>query len=422
MAQPARAALDADATNDSTAAYSVQALEEGDAGNGIRVEVHHPDDAPADQFRVEVRRGEDHEVFDGLTTTRRQRNNVVTVVNQRSKLIRLEETAAADAALARPAAGAVVLDGGAPAPTDVVIGATEYVGDSADRTGFAGLETVETVTMVCVPDLMAAYEQGKLDLEQVKAVQLAMIAHCELMGDRMAILDPPPGLNAQQIREWRVDVAGYDSKYAALYWPQVKVFDPLSGQNRFMPPSGHVAGMWARSDGQRGVHKAPANEVLFGVIDLETRITRGEHDLLNPVAVNCIRSFPGRGIRVWGARTLSSDPAWRYINVRRLFNYVESSILAGTSWVVFEPNDTDLWGRVKRTISTFLYRVWLDGALFGTTAEQAYYVKCDDETNPSEVIESGQVVCEIGISPVKPAEFVVFRLAQLPSGTSAIKE
>ena len=276
--------------------------------------------------------------------------------------------------------------------------------------------------MVCVPDLMAAYEQGKLDLEQVKAVQLAMIAHCELMGDRMAILDPPPGLNAQQIREWRVDVAGYDSKYAALYWPQVKVFDPLSGQNRFMPPSGHVAGMWARSDGQRGVHKAPANEVLFGVIDLETRITRGEHDLLNPVAVNCIRSFPGRGIRVWGARTLSSDPAWRYINVRRLFNYVESSILAGTSWVVFEPNDTDLWGRVKRTISTFLYRVWLDGALFGTTAEQAYYVKCDDETNPSESIEAGQLVVEIGIAPVKPAEFVVFRLSQFSAGgTSEIE-
>jgi phage tail sheath protein FI len=205
--------------------------------------VHHPDDAPADQFRVEVRRGEDHEVFDGLTTTRRQRNNVVTVVNQRSKLIRLEETArgrrsaraTGSQALSCSTAGHLLR-------TDVVIGASEYVGDSADRTGFAGLETVETVTMVCVPDLMAAYEQGKLDLEQVKAVQLAMIAHCELMGDRMAILDPPPGLNAQQIREWRVDVAGYDSKYAALYWPQVKVFDPLSGQSRFMPPSGHVAG------------------------------------------------------------------------------------------------------------------------------------------------------------------------------------
>jgi Bacteriophage tail sheath protein len=238
----------------------------------------------------------------------------------------------------------------------------------------------------------------------------------------MAILDPPPGLNAQQIKEWRVDKAGYDSKYAALYWPRIKVFDPASGQNIYVPPSGHMAGIWARTDGTRGVHKAPANEVVRGAITLETTITKGEHDSLNPVNVNCIRAFPGRGVRVWGARTLSSDPAWRYVNVRRLFNYVEKSILGGTHWVVFEPNDNLLWGAVKRTIAAFLYRVWLDGALFGTTPEQAFYVKCDDETNPSEVIEAGQVVCEIGIAPVKPAEFVVFRLAQLPSGTSALSE
>jgi hypothetical protein len=170
------------------------------------------------------------------------------------------------------------------------------------------------------------------------------------------------------------------------------------------------------------VHKAPANEVVRGAVDVETRITKAEHDLLNPVGVNCIRAFPGRGIRVWGARTLSSDPAWRYVNVRRLFNYVEASILAGTQWVVFEPNDHELWGRMIRTINGFLYRVWADGALFGETAQQAFYVKCDDETNPSESIEAGQVVCEIGIAPVKPAEFVVFRLAQLPSGTSALSE
>jgi hypothetical protein len=180
--------------------------------------------------------------------------------------------------------------------------------------------------------------------------------------------------------------------------------------------------VWARNDATRGVHKAPANEVVRGAVAVATQITKGEHDLLNPVGVNCVRAFPGRGIRIWGARTLSSDPSWRYINVRRLFNYVETSILSGTNWVVFEPNDPDLWGRMRRTIAGFLYRVWLDGALFGTTPEQAYYVKCDDETNPSEVIEAGQVVCEIGIAPVKPAEFVVFRLAQLPSGTSAVAE
>jgi phage tail sheath protein FI len=276
--------------------------------------------------------------------------------------------------------------------------------------------------MVSVPDLMAAYQAGALDADQVKSVQLAMIAHCELMGDRMAILDPPPGLNAQQIRDWRVNDAGYDSKFAALYWPWVKSFDPVSGQNIHVPPSGHMAGIWARSDATRGVHKAPANEVIRGAVDLELRITKAEHDLLNPVGINVLRAFPGRGIRVWGARTLSSDASWRYINVRRLFNYIEGSILQGTQWVVFEPNDPELWGRMIRTINSFLYRVWSDGALFGRTQEQAFYVKCDDETNPSETIEAGQVVCEVGIAPVKPAEFVVFRLAQLPTGVSAVTE
>ena len=239
--------------------------------------------------------------------------------------------------------------------------------------------------MLAVPDLMAVYQKGMIDLEGVQAVQLAMIAHCELMGDRVAILDAPPGLNAQQVKEWRVDKAGYDSKYAALYWPWIKVVDPITGQGMLVPPSGHMAGIWARNDDTRGVHKAPANEIVRGALSLELQITKGEHDLLNPVGINCIRSFPGRGIRVWGARTLSSDPAWRYLNVRRLFNYVEESILEGTQWVVFEPNDLTLWQRVKRTLNAFLVRVWRDGALFGATPDEAFYVKCDAETNPPEV-------------------------------------
>jgi uncharacterized protein len=248
-----------------------------------------------------------------------------------------------------------------------------------------------------------------------------MIDHCELMGDRVAILDPPPGLNAQQVRDWRVERTGYDSKYAALYWPWVKVLDPLTGLQKFMPPSGALAGIWGRSDDTRGVHKAPANEVVRGALDIEVNVTRGEHDQLNPQGVNVIRAFPGRGIRVWGARTLSSDPAWRYINVRRLFNFIESSILAGTQWVVFEPNDLDLWQRIKRTINAFLLRQWRDGALFGATPGEAFYVKCDSETNPPEVVDAGQVIVEIGIAPVKPAEFVVFRLAQY-SGGAGIEE
>jgi phage tail sheath protein FI len=297
----------------------------------------------------------------------------------------------------------------------------QYVGKPADRTGFAGLEAVDQVTMLSVPDLMAAHQQGLIDSEGVQAVQLAMIAHCELMGDRVAILDAPPGLNAQQAQEWRVHKAGYDSKYATLYWPWIKVFDPLKGAPALIPPSGHMAGVWARSDGTRGVHKAPANEVVRGAISLELNITKGEQDQLNPVGVNCIRSFPGRGVRVWGARTLSSDPAWRYINVRRLFNYLEESILEGTQWVVFEPNDMDLWERVKRTVNSFLLREWRNGALFGATPNEAFYVKCDAENNPSETIDAGQLIVDIGVAPVKPAEFVVFRIAQFSGGTSLME-
>jgi phage tail sheath protein FI len=271
--------------------------------------------------------------------------------------------------------------------------------------------------MVAVPDLMAAYLAGRIDRDGVRAVQTAMIAHCELMGDRMAILDPLPDLNPQQVREWRMNEAGYDSKFAALYWPWLKVMGP-DGRVMALPPSGHLAGIWARNDATRGVHKAPANEVVRGAIGVGLALTRAEQDNLNPVGVNCIRAFPGRGIRVWGARTLSSDPAWRYINVRRLYNYVESSVRLGTQWVVFEPNDKSLWERVIRTLRSFLFTVWQDGGLFGDTMEQAFYVKCDDETNPSESIEIGRLVCEIGLAVVKPAEFVVFRLAQLPTGTA----
>ncbi len=189
-----------------------------------------------------------------------------------------------------------------------------------------------------------------------------------------------------------------------------------------MPPSGSIAGLWGRNDDARGVHKAPANEVVRGAIDVQVNITKNEHDLLNPVGVNVIRSFPGRGIRVWGARTLSSDPSWRYLNVRRLFNFIEESILIGTQWVVFEPNDLDLWQRISRTIRGFLLTQWREGALFGATPDEAFYVKCDAETNPPELVDGGQVTVEIGIAPVKPAEFVVFKIAQLSSGGSGVSE
>lgn len=395
----------------------VRAIEGGSAGNSVRVEVTEASEPGPDTFKLIIRKDDQQEVYDNVTTKRGQ-SNVITAVKQ-SKLVTIEEMRGEEAktgTLAAPRKGAEVVLAGGTDPAPRKIKADDYVGNAADRTGFSGLEAVDDVTMVSVPDLMAAYQSGMIDDDGLKAVQLAIIAHCELMADRVAILDPPPGLRPQQLKTWRMDVAGYDSKYASLYWPWITVMDPRSGKPTFVPPSGHIAGVWARNDDTRGVYKAPANEVMRGVIELQSDLTRGEHDQLNPIGVNCIRTFPGQGIRVWGARTLSSDPEWRYLNVRRLFNYIEKSILNSTNWVVFEPNDRFLWDSVRRTIEAFLRRVWRSGALFGETPSQAYFVRCDEHNNPAENRDAGILTVDVGIAPVKPAEFVVFRLSQFSEG------
>ena len=194
--------------------------------------------------------------------------------------------------------------------------------------------------------------------------------------------------------------------------------DPLSGDLVLTPPSGHVAGIWARTDALRGVHKAPANEPVRGAVDLAYRVTRPEHDVLNPKGVNVIRFFAGEGIRLWGARTLAAEASeWRYLNVRRLSISIEQAIANGTRWMVFEPNDFTLWRSIRRDIGAFLTRVWRDGALLGRTPEEAFFVKCDEETNPADVRDAGMVVAHIGIAVVKPAEFVVFKLSQWAGGT-----
>jgi phage tail sheath protein FI len=396
--------------------------------SGVSVEVADADgeNPPEDRFKVLVRQGDQVAETYEASTRRNVKGYLVTQARS-SKLIEVTERQGAQTG--RPANGTVALadaPGGAPAATGsgavVRVDPAEYVGDAGARTGFGGLESIDEITMVAVPDLMSAHRRGEIDAEGVRTVQLAVISHCEQMGDRVAVLDAPPGLTAQQVRDWRNDEAGYDSRYAALYYPWIKVFDPAAGRNTTVPPSGHIAGVWARSDAERGVHKAPANEVIRGAVDLELRLGKGEQDLLNPIGVNCVRAFPGRGIRIWGARTLSSDPAWRYLNVRRLFNYLEESILLGTQWVVFEPNDDRLWSSIRRNVTAFLSEEWRRGALFGRTAEEAFYVKCDRDNNPQESIDQGRVVCEIGVSPVKPAEFVVFRLAQFSDSTSLIDE
>jgi Bacteriophage tail sheath protein len=362
-------------------------------------------------YKLVVDAGGTHEEHDGLSL-RRGRANIVTKVNQASTLIKLEETGAA-LPETRLAAGTYTLS--TPAAPPAKLDAGQFEGDVARRKGMGGLAPVDEITMLVMPDIMNLNGDGA----QMRDLQGKMIAHCENAGDRMAILDAPDDLIPQEILEWRMNTAGYDSKMSALYWPWIEVMNPLTKRPMMIPPSGHVAGVWCRVDGTRGVHKAPANEVVLGANGLGFQVTGAEQGNLNKNGINCIRAFPGRGIRIWGARTLSSDPEWRYINVRRLFNFVAESIMEGTQWSVFEPNDERLWTGLRVAVSNFLTRVWRSGALFGATPGQAFYVKCDAETNPPDVIEAGMVVCEIGIAPVKPAEFVVFRLSQFTGGGEA---
>jgi phage tail sheath protein FI len=357
------------------------------------------------------------EEYDGLTM-KKGRNNLLTKINAASKLIKIEETGSAlPEAQRRPAPGSYVLS--APSVSVDKVEATDFAGDVARRRGIGGLAAVDEITMISVPDLWALAENGNGKV--VKDLQGKLIAHCENAGDRMAILDAPANMLPQDVLDWRMNDAGYDSKFAALYWPWIEVMNPLDNRPLTIPPSGHVAGVWCRTDSTRGVHKAPANEVTLGVNSVSFQITQAEQGSLNKAGINCIRAFPGRGIRIWGARTLSSDPEWRYINVRRLFNYVSESIMEGTQWSVFEPNDQKLWIQLRIAASSFLTRTWREGALFGATPGQAFFVKCDEETNPPEVIEAGQVVCEIGIAPVKPAEFVIFRLSQYADGGGQVE-
>jgi phage tail sheath protein FI len=420
LAKPAQTALPsvADAKSDS---LLIKARQAGPGGNDIQIFIQQPktveeEEQPkekGDTFNLFVKSGgSEVERFENLTMGSGERN-VQTVVNTESRMIEIELVSKSGTlADRRPAQGEYALQGGE--VKALAVTTSQFEGNVARREGIGALEALDEVTMVCVPDLMSSYQQGDIDLDGIKAVQTMVLAHCERLKYRFAILDAPPDMSPQEIGDWRHKQAGYDSKYGALYYPWIEVPNPLGGNGTtlLVPPSGHLAGIYARTDEQRGVHKAPANEVVAEAIDLELNVTKEEQDMLNPMGVNCLRAFPGRGIRVWGARTLSSDPAWRYINVRRLFNFVEASIEAGTQWVVFEPNDEDLWARVRRDVTAFLRRVWLSGALFGSTPEQAFYVKCDGELNPPEVRDAGQLIIEVGLAPVKPAEFVIFRISQ----------
>jgi phage tail sheath protein FI len=281
------------------------------------------------------------------------------------------------------------------------VNATVYTGSDngpGKRTGLQAFLENSDVSILAMPGVTALEAQA------------ALIAFCEGKKSMFGLLDVPiERKKTGDVAEFR-DI--YDSTYAAMYHPWLEMLDSQAGRSAYFPPSGAIAGIYARSDNERGVHKAPANEIVRGCTGLSSNYNEGEQDILNPVGVNLIRAFPGRGIRVWGARTISSNGLWKYLNVRRLFIYVEESIKANTNWVVFEPNSEVLWGRVRRTIEMFLSTCWRDGALAGTSPSEAFFVECGRSTMTQDDIDNGRLICNIGIAPVKPAEFVIFRITQ----------
>jgi phage tail sheath protein FI len=373
-----------------------------------------------DDFDLMVSFNGSDEAFKNLSMNESHSSYVEEIVtSDASQLIRLEDLGTNGQQISMPTQdnepGWKLSGGndGIPTDDDAEINTTyEGVDNSepAKRKGIYTLKNIDDISIVAIPGVYTQHLQNK------------MIIHCETMKDRFAVLDSEEKADLDKIQTQR---NFYDSKYAALYYPWIRVFDPLSKKRTNVPPSGYMCGIYARSDTERGVHKAPANEVVRGALGLEefngTKriITKGQQDILNPKGVNCIRVFRGRGIRVWGARTISSDSLWKYVNVRRLFLFLEESIEDGTQWVVFEPNDEKLWARVRQTINQFLTRVWKDGALMGTTPEEAFFVKCDRTTMTQDDIDNGRLIVMIGVAPVKPAEFVIFRIAQWAGGSAA---
>lgn len=285
--------------------------------------------------------------------------------------------------------------------TKEAISSVDFVGEDkgpGERSGIQAFIDNDEVSIMAVP--------GITDPQ----VQLTLVAHCERVTNRFAIIDIPK--DKKTVDDVISHRNYFDTDYAAMYHPWVKVLDPLTKNTTYIPPSGSVAGIYARTDNSRGVHKAPANEIVSACVGLECNYTSGEQDILNPKGVNLIRTFPGQGIRIWGARTLSSNTLWRYVNVRRLFIFIEESIRTSTNWVVFEPNDQILWLRVRRTIEIFLGDVWRTGALAGATENEAFFVEIGPTTMTQGDIDAGRLICRIGVAPVKPAEFVIFKITQ----------
>jgi phage tail sheath protein FI len=301
----------------------------------------------------------------------------------------------------------VTLDGGSDGKRPVF---AQYEGDSADpddKSGLNGFKDIDGIAIVAAPGSTFDYENGwRL---QAATIMNLLIEHCESVRYRVAVLDCGDKQTMPNVEAQRAIV---DSKYAALYYPWIKILDPITNSPLTLPPSGFVAGIYARNDIERGVYKAPANEPVLGALGFEKNINRGQQEVLNPIGINCFRFFEDRGFRLWGARTISSDPQWKYVNIRRYFVYLEHSLDNGTQWVVFEPNGPRLWESVRNSVADFLLTEWRSGALAGDKPSQAYFVKCDLTTMTQDDIQNGRLVCQVGVAPLYPAEFVIFQIGQ----------
>ena len=380
------------------------------------------------EITLTARLGENVETFENLSLKADALNNIC-VKTMKSDLIAVEVLPVKAAPAPAKEKDKDGKDVPAPAPKAASIVPYELCGGTGDEliltlTGGSNgsVLTVSADTFLGKDDgpgkrtgLQAFQENGNVSIMAIPGVtapevQAALIAFCEAKKSCFAILDVPMELKKTN------DVANfrdmYDSTYAAMYHPWLEMYDAGAKRSAYFPPSGAMAGIYARTDVERGVHKAPANEVVRGCTGLSCAYNEGEQDILNPIGVNLIRAFTGRGIRVWGARTISSNGLWKYLNVRRLFIYVEESIKANTNWVVFEPNSSVLWSRVTRTIEAFLATCWRDGALAGSSPSEAFFVECGPTTMTQDDIDNGRLICQIGIAPVKPAEFVIFRITQ----------
>ncbi|MEH1840418.1 MAG: phage tail sheath C-terminal domain-containing protein [Nostoc sp.] len=406
-----------------------------------------PEDAPegteppldsGEFFTVVVKRGEQElERYEHLTMNSAidtQVADYVVTVLETSEFLTIEDIAQSGQSLSRRPVNGMYEVSPPPHISTPDRFPRDLQGTREDRSGVQGIFEIDDVAMIACPDLMRVYQEGLIDLDQVHGIMEMMISRCENSSPsppfRMVVLDSPPCKNGaavpaeqvkpQHVAQW-LSAFNRRSQFAALYYPWIKVANPRNGGRPIaIPPCGHMMGVWCRTDETRGLYKAPANDTPRGVIGLAYETNFREQELLNPLGINCIRNFANfnRGIKIWGARTLvePDNIQWRYIPVRRLMSYIEKSIEIGTQWVVFEPNDSRLWGRVNATVSSFLERLWREGALVGASAADAFYVKCDGELNTPDTMMLGRLYIEIGVAPVRPAEFVIFRISQWAPG------